>query len=127
MAAKSFIFFKNTVVLTTCGIFEPAASTMPLIFSSKRSGFSAMPAPLISPVLGCSAIWPDKNKKPLARTAWEYGPMGLGPRSVRTTSLMVSLLQDRQDTALAAERREMTTRMRRSGSGRENPRERRDA
>src|SRR5271157_4054929 len=49
-----------------------------------------MVTPENSIVAGSSATCPETNRKPLALIPWEYGPMGFGPRLVRTTSFMVN-------------------------------------
>src|SRR5205085_2276883 len=82
--------FRKTVVFTTWCMFEPAASKIPLMFSSVRSVCCRMSVPMNSPVFGSSATCPDTYRNPFERMACEYGPMGLGPLSVSTTSLMVS-------------------------------------
>src|SRR6266852_5023470 len=91
--------FKKTVVLTMWFIFDPAASTIPRTFSRTRSVCLRISASVISPVFGSSATCPETNKKPFARMACEYGPIGFAPRSVSTTSLIVnSPLETRQPT-----------------------------
>src|SRR5712691_8824755 len=89
MAAKSFRSLRKTVVFSTWPRFTPAASRMPFTFCSTRSVCRRMSAPASSPVLGSSATCPERYKNPLARMACEYGPMGFGPRSVRTVSFIV--------------------------------------
>src|SRR5438445_6842227 len=37
-------------------------------------------------VRGSRAIWPETNTNPFARTACEYGPIALGPKSVAIAS-----------------------------------------
>src|SRR5271156_968500 len=76
---------------------------MPFTFSMTRSDCWAMSPASISPDLGSSAIWPETNRNPLARTACEYGPMGFGPRSVNTRSLMVGLLWKTNSCRLRAQ------------------------
>src|SRR5215203_4140632 len=42
------------------------------------------------PVSGFTGPWPEMNTKPLATTAWEYGPAGAGPFSAMTVFLIDS-------------------------------------
>src|SRR5919107_841993 len=42
------------------------------------------------PVSGFTGPWPEMNTKPLATTAWEYGPAGAGPFSAMTVFLIYS-------------------------------------
>src|SRR5262249_38181786 len=65
---------------------------MPLMLLITRSVCSPIVLPTISPVFGSSATCPDMYNTLLAFTACEYGPMGLGPRSVNTISLIESPL-----------------------------------
>src|SRR5690349_1315012 len=60
------------------------------MFSRVFSVCCRMSVPTNSPVFGSSATCPDIYRNPFARMPCEYGPMGFGPRSVDTTSLMVS-------------------------------------
>src|SRR6059036_3440212 len=59
------------------------------MFSSVFSVCCRISVPTNSPVFGSRATCPDIYKNPFARMPCEYGPMGFGPRSVSTTSLMV--------------------------------------
>src|SRR2546430_1348474 len=59
------------------------------MFSSVFSVCCRISLPTNSPVWGSSATCPDIYRNPFARMPCEYGPMGFGPRSVTTTSLIV--------------------------------------
>src|SRR5262245_28814745 len=97
------MFFRKTVVLTTRWRLDPAASRIPFTFSSTRSaGFATAPR-TNSFVAGTSATWPEATRNPPDLIACEYGPIGFGPESVRTTSFMVEApwrnsVQNRQAT-----------------------------
>ena len=75
--------FRYTVVFDHVIKGRAAASRIAFRFSMTRSVCCRTSVPANSPVAGSSAIWPETNTKPLDLTAWEYGPMGFGPRSVK--------------------------------------------
>src|SRR5260370_6129040 len=89
MVVQTFVFFKNPVVFATGCRFEPAASRMPFTFWMVRSVCCRMSVPAISPVFGSSATCPETYKNPFDRMACEYGPIGFGPRSLRTVSFII--------------------------------------
>src|SRR5208282_4696426 len=47
-----------------------------------------MVGPANAPDAGSTPTWPEINRNPLDLMAWEYGPMGFGPRLVTTMSFM---------------------------------------
>src|SRR5580658_6871126 len=79
--------FRNTPRRTARSSDDPAACTMAFKFSMMHSACCAASPVSALPVFGSNAVWPETNMNPLALMACEYGPMALGPFSVKITSL----------------------------------------
>src|SRR5271154_2151144 len=79
--------FRNTPRRTARSSEEPAACTMAFKFSMMHSACCAASPVSALPVVGSNAVWPETNTNPLALMACEYGPIALGPLSVKITSL----------------------------------------
>src|SRR5277367_2290417 len=79
--------FRNTPKRTARSREEPAACTMTFKFSMMHSVCCAASPVSALPVVGSNAVWPETNTNPLALMACEYGPIALGPLSVKITSL----------------------------------------
>src|SRR5665213_4001093 len=92
MAAKSLIFLRKTVVLTTWVRSAPAAAKTALIFSKTRFVCSTIPPSTICPVVGSRPTCPEANNISPTRTACEYGPIAAGASLVEITVLVWSLI-----------------------------------
>src|SRR5438270_11319085 len=82
MAAKSPMFFRNTVERTTFSSPLPAAFSIPDKFFITRSVCAATSPLTTCCVAGSIATWPETNMNPFALTACEYGPIACGPSFV---------------------------------------------
>jgi hypothetical protein len=84
------------VVLTTCSkLIFASAKTAAIFFITWWVSASKLDCSN-SPVSGTNATCPLKNTKPLALTAWLYGPMGEGAFSVLITCFGIIILLWRQ-------------------------------
>src|SRR5258708_2716277 len=88
MAAKSFMFLRNTVERTTLPSPLPAASKISDTLRSTRSVCAPTSPATTCCVDGSMAICPDVKTNPFALTACEYGPIAWGASLVETTSRM---------------------------------------
>src|SRR4051794_41977958 len=64
--------------------WAPAASTTVLRFSRHWRAWSPIDPSARLPVLGSIGTWPEQKSRPPERTAWLYGPAGLGASGAGT-------------------------------------------
>src|SRR5208282_3049346 len=86
MAAKSFMFLRNTVERTTFPRPLPAASRISDKLRRTRSVCAATSPVTTCCVAGSIAICPEVKINPLALMACEYGPMACGASLVEMIS-----------------------------------------
>src|SRR5438034_5155866 len=87
IAAKSLIFFRNTVARTTFSRLLPAAFRMPARFRIARSVCAATSPAMNCWFAGSIATCPDTKINPFARIACEYGPIACGRSEEHTSEL----------------------------------------
>jgi len=88
IAAKSFMFFRNTVVFATFKAVRPHDVSKPLQFAMTCRVCSTMSEPMMEAPSVDKGITPEKKYKFPTLTPWEYGPIGAGALSVSTNSFM---------------------------------------
>src|SRR5713101_2538355 len=88
------MFFRKTVLRSTWSSLLPAAARIAERFFITRSVCAATSPSITCCVAGSIATCPETNTKPLARIAWEYGPIALGALEVEITSRMALLISD---------------------------------
>src|SRR3954462_15790937 len=87
------MFLRKTVARTTFCRLVPAAFRIPDRFCRTRSVCAPTSPDTRVLVTGSIETCPETKTNPLARIAWEYGPMARGPSLVEITSRMTAVLR----------------------------------